>query len=735
MTEYFDIGGMSCSACSARIERVTSKLDGMNASSVNLLANSMVCDFDESKLTTEDIIKAVEKAGFSASVKANEKPVTKEKYTPIKTRLWASIIFLLLLMYVSMGHMVGLPLPHFINKSPLVFSVLQLILTLPIVYLNRKFFYGGFSALFSGGANMDTLVAIGSLAAIVYGLVAIGVIAFSSNDELIMQYAHNLYFESAAMILTLVTVGKYLESRSKDKTGNAIRKLKDLAPKKATILRDGVEIDIDAQAIKIDDVVIIKPGGGIPVDGIIIQGSTSIDQSALTGESMPVEKTIGDSVMSASVNKSGLIHIKATNVGTDTTLSRIIKLVEETGSTKASITRIADKVSGIFVPVVIAIALISAIVWLIVGKDISFAFNIFVSVLVISCPCALGLATPVAVTVAAGSCAREGVLIKSAEALETLSHVDTIVFDKTGTLTQGNPQVTEVFVYDGSMEEFLTIGASLEKASEHPLAGAVLEHCKDIELKPVQDFSAVAGKGIKGTIDEQLYGGSIKYMEEMGIDLSVAKDDIDRLVSEGKTLLLFGKKDNLLGLFAVADKLKESSTTAIKDLKNMNIDTIMLTGDNKGVAEAIRKSVGIDKAIAEVLPDGKEAEIRSLSESGKRVAMVGDGINDSPALARADVGIAMAKGTDIAIDSADIILMKSDPKDVVLAVKYSKRTMKNIKENLFWAFFYNVLGIPVAAGILYPVWGITLSPMFAAAAMSFSSIFVVTNALRLYKRN
>jgi len=735
MIQQFDIGGMSCAACSARIERVTNKLEGMNQSTVNLLANSMICDFDEKVLSADDIIKAVEKAGFSASLKKEEKKQPEEKYTPIKVRLWASVVLLILLMYVSMGHMMGLPLPHFVHHNPLVFSGIQLIITIPVLYLNRKFFISGFKALKSGGANMDTLVAIGSLSAFLYGIVAVCVIAFAKDNAIKEQYAMNLYFESAAMILTLVTVGKYLESRSKDRTGDAIRKLKDLAPAKAIVLRDGTEIEVDTKDIKIGDIVIIKPGSGIPVDGRIISGHTSVDQSALTGESMPVEKTIGDSVISASVNKSGLIQIEATNVGSDTTLSRIIKLVEETGATKANITRIADKVSGIFVPVVMCIALLAAIIWLIAGKGFAFAFNIGVSVLVISCPCALGLATPVAVTVAAGSCAREGVLIKSAEALETLSHVDTIVFDKTGTLTEGKPQVTDVAVYNYDKKDFLSIGASLENASEHPLAGAVLAYCKDVPLKAVENFSAIAGKGIKGSIDgEEIYGGSIKYMTELGIDLTTAKTDLDRFANEGKTLMLFGKGTELIGIFAVADKLKESSQKAIAELKEMGIDTIMLTGDNKSAAQAICKEAGIDKTIAEVLPDRKEAEIRTLCESGKRVAMVGDGINDSPALARADVGIAMAKGTDIAIDSADIILMKSDPSDVVLAAKYSKRTMTNIKQNLFWAFFYNTLGIPVAAGILYPLWGITLSPMFAAAAMSFSSIFVVTNALRLYKR-
>ncbi len=734
MIQQFDIGGMSCAACSARIERITNKLKGMNSSSVNLLANSMVCDFNEKELSTEEIIAAVERAGFSASVKQEEKAKAKEKGTPIKIRLWASVALLILLMYISMGHMIGLPLPHFIHSSHLVFAGIQLIITLPVLYLNRKFFISGFKALANGGANMDTLVAIGSLAAFAYGVVAFFVIAFATDTALKEQYAMNLYFESAAMILTLVTVGKYLESRSKDKTGDAIRGLKNLAPQSAVIIKDGQEITIDAKDIAVGDIVIIKPGSGIPVDGKVIEGNTSVDQSALTGESIPVEKATGDMVMSASVNKSGLIKIQATNVGSDTTLSRIIKLVEETGATKANITRIADKVSGIFVPVVMTIALIAAVVWLIAGKGFAFAFNIGVSVLVISCPCALGLATPVAVTVAAGSCARRGILIKSAEALETLAHVDTIVFDKTGTLTEGKPQVTDVIAYGIEKADLLTLGASLEKASEHPLAGAVLAYCKDIPLKPVTDFSAVAGRGIKGKInDEEIFGGSVRFMTELNVDLSKAKADLDRLSTEGKTLMLFGKEKSLIGIFAVADSLKEGSPKAIAQLTEMGIETIMLTGDNKAAADAIGRQAGITRAIAEVLPDGKEAEIRKLSDSGHRIAMVGDGINDSPALARADVGIAMAQGTDIAIDSAQIILMKSDPLDVALAVKYSKRTMRNIKQNLFWAFFYNTLGIPVAAGILYPIRGITLSPMIAAAAMSFSSVFVVTNALRLYK--
>ncbi len=734
MIQQFDIGGMSCAACSARIERVTNKLNGMNSSSVNLLANSMVCDFDEKLLSIQDIITAVERAGFSASIKQEEKSKAKEKGTPIRVRLWASVALLTVLMCISMGHMMGLPLPHLVHSSQLVFAGLQLIITIPILYLNRKFFISGFKALANGGANMDTLVAIGSLSAFIYGVVAFFVIAFAESQAIKEQYAMNLYFESAAMILTLVTVGKYLESRSKDKTGDAIRGLKKLAPMQAVVLRDGQEVTVNTRDIVIGDIVIIKPGSGIPVDGRIIEGNTSVDQSALTGESIPVEKTTGDMVMSASVNKSGLIKIEATNVGNDTTLSRIIKLVEETGATKANITRIADKVSGIFVPVVMGIALLSAIIWLIAGKGFAFAFNIGVSVLVISCPCALGLATPVAVTVAAGSCARRGILIKSAEALETLSHVDTIVFDKTGTLTEGRPQVTDVLEYNIDKADLLTLSASLEKASEHPLAGAVLAYCSDVALKPVTDFNAVAGRGIRGKIDgEEIFGGSMRFMTELNVDLSIAKADLDRLTAEGKTLMLFAKETSLIGIFAVADELKDDAKAAIKSLNEMGIETIMLTGDNKSSANAIGKEAGITRAIAEVLPDGKEAEIRKLSDSGRHVAMVGDGINDSPALARADVGIAMAQGTDIAIDSAQIILMKSNPSDVLTAVKYSKRTMRNIKQNLFWAFFYNTLGIPVAAGILYPLWGITLSPMLAAAAMSFSSIFVVTNALRLYK--
>lgn len=742
----FSVTGMSCAACSAAVEKAVGRLDGVESAQVNLLAKSMVCVYDESKTGADAVIAAVEKAGFGAAELAEreraaapkkEKAAADDGFTAIRTRLWVSIVFLVLLMYVSMGHMLGLPLPGFLHgtQNALPFAFLQFLLTLPVLYVNRKFYFNGFRALAHRAPNMDSLVAVGSAAAMLYGVIAIFMIgaALGRGDwDTVERYRTNLYFESAAMILTLVTVGKFLEERSKGKTGAAIAKLLDLSPKTATVLRDGEERVIPAEEILTGDVVLLKPGERVPVDGVVLEGSSAVDQSALTGESIPVTKDEGKVVMSASVNMTGFLKIRATRVGQDTTLARIVALVEEASSSKAPISKLADKVSGIFVPAVMAIAVVAGAAWLLAGRGVEDALNACISVLVISCPCALGLATPVAIMVSTGRCAQMGILIKSAEALELLHAADTVVLDKTGTITVGKPSVTDVV--ECAPERLLPVAAALEKKSGHPLADAVVRYAADAEPAEVSAFTDVTGKGIRGIIDGRpCYGGSGAYMEELGVDVSAVREQAQRFAEDGKTPLFFACETELLGVIAAADTVKETSAAAIRRMKADGCEVIMLTGDNETTANAVRRKLDLDRVIADVLPQDKERVVRELQAEGRKVIMVGDGINDSPALARADIGIAIGSGADIAVEEADVVLMKSDLNDVPTAIECSRQTMRNIKQNLFWAFFYNTLGIPLAAGALYPVWGITLNPMIGAAAMSLSSLFVVTNALRLYR--
>ena len=742
----FSVTGMSCAACSAAVEKAVGRLDGVESAQVNLLAKSMVCVYDESKTGADAVIAAVEKAGFGAAELAErdraaapkkEKATAGDGFTAIRTRLWVSIVFLVLLMYVSMGHMLGLPLPGFLHgtQNALPFAFLQFLLTLPVLYVNRKFYFNGFRALAHRAPNMDSLVAVGSAAAMLYGVIAIFMIgaALGRGDwDTVERYRTNLYFESAAMILTLVTVGKFLEERSKGKTGAAIAKLLDLSPKTATVLRDGEERVIPAEEILTGDVVLLKPGERVPVDGVVLEGSSAVDQSALTGESIPVTKDEGKAVMSASVNMTGFLKIRATRVGQDTTLARIVALVEEASSSKAPISKLADKVSGIFVPAVMAIAVVAGAAWLLAGRSVEDALNACISVLVISCPCALGLATPVAIMVSTGRCAQMGILIKSAEALELLHAADTVVLDKTGTITVGKPSVTDVV--ECAPERLLPVAAALEKKSGHPLADAVVRYAADAEPADVSAFTDVTGKGIRGRIDGRpCYGGSGAYMEELGVDVSAVREQAQRFAEDGKTPLFFACETELLGVIAAADTVKETSAAAIRRMKADGCEIIMLTGDNETTANAVRRKLDLDRVIADVLPQDKERVVRELQAEGRKVIMVGDGINDSPALARADIGIAIGSGADIAVEEADVVLMKSDLNDVPTAIECSRQTMRNIKQNLFWAFFYNTLGIPLAAGALYPVWGITLNPMIGAAAMSLSSLFVVTNALRLYR--
>lgn len=742
----FSVTDMSCAACSAAVEKAVGRLDGVESAQVNLLAKSMVCVYDESKTGADAVIAAVEKAGFGAAELAErdraaapkkEKATAGDGFTAIRTRLWVSIVFLVLLMYVSMGHMLGLPLPGFLHgtQNALPFAFLQFLLTLPVLYVNRKFYFNGFRALAHRAPNMDSLVAVGSAAAMLYGVIAIFMIgaALGRGDwDTVERYRTNLYFESAAMILTLVTVGKFLEERSKGKTGAAIAKLLDLSPKTATVLRDGEERVIPAEEILTGDVVLLKPGERVPVDGVVLEGSSAVDQSALTGESIPVTKDEGKAVMSASVNMTGFLKIRATRVGQDTTLARIVALVEEASSSKAPISKLADKVSGIFVPAVMAIAVVAGAAWLLAGRSVEDALNACISVLVISCPCALGLATPVAIMVSTGRCAQMGILIKSAEALELLHAADTVVLDKTGTITVGKPSVTDVV--ECAPERLLPVAAALEKKSGHPLADAVVRYAADAEPAEVSAFTDVTGKGIRGIIDGRpCYGGSGAYMEELGVDVSAVREQAQRFAEDGKTPLFFACETELLGVIAAADTVKETSAAAIRRMKADGCEIIMLTGDNETTANAVRRKLDLDRVIADVLPQDKERVVRELQAEGRKVIMVGDGINDSPALARADIGIAIGSGADIAVEEADVVLMKSDLNDVPTAIECSRQTMRNIKQNLFWAFFYNTLGIPLAAGALYPVWGITLNPMIGAAAMSLSSLFVVTNALRLYR--
>lgn len=774
MKEQFDVTGMSCSACSAHVEKSVSKVEGVSQVTVNLLTNSMQVEFDAAKTDTGFIIKAVEEAGYGASIKSEGNITVAERKTEsgedavslqqknianMKRRLVISVIFLVPLMYVSMGHMIynwlGLGMPPITmnylhgNENAITYAFTQLLLLLPILFVNQKYFRNGFKTLVKRSPNMDSLIAIGASASILYGIFAIYRIGYGlghGNAEIVSHYSHDLYFESAGMILTLITVGKYLETKSKGKTSEAITKLMNLAPKTVTVIREGKEQVIDVAEVLTGDVFLIKPGEAVAVDGVILEGRSSFDESAITGESIPVLKQEGDAVVSASINKAGLIRAKATKVGSDTTIAQIIRLVEEASSSKAPIARLADKISGIFVPTVIGIAVVTFAVWIFCGAEFEFAMSNAIAVLVISCPCALGLATPVAIMVGTGKGAENGILIKSGEALETAHLVDTVVMDKTGTITHGKPVVTDILcVGDLSEEQLLIVAGSLEKGSEHPLADAIVGYCEErqLPLQRVTEFQAFFGKGIEGcvaleytqnqrTFPQKYYAGNEKLLEEKKIPISDdVKKQILNLAKDGKTPLLFAEEQALIGVIAVADVVKENSKEAVGQFKNEGIHVIMLTGDNEATAQAIKKQVGIDEVIAGVLPNQKEEKISALKKAGHKVAMIGDGINDAPALASADVGIAIGAGTDVAIESADIVLMKNDLLDAVGAIRLSKAVIRNIKQNLFWAFFYNSIGIPFAAGLLYPVWGIRLNPMFGAAAMSLSSVCVVSNALRL----
>ena len=749
--EKYNITGMSCAACSAKVERVVGKLDGVENVSVNLLTNSMQVEYKEDKLSSNDIIKNIADAGYGASLatatkqKKEEKSIKKtndDAIDSMKFRLKVSIVFLAILMYFSMGSMIGLPLPKFLSGegNPVGFALTQLLLVLPVMYVNRKYYISGFKSLFHLSPNMDTLIAVGTVAAFTYGVIAIYVMGYALNNadmHTVTEYRMNLYFESVSMILTLITLGKFFETGSKARTTDAISKLIDLSPKRANVLRDGVEENILTEDVVVGDIVIVRPGESIPVDGMIIEGSTSVDESAITGESIPVQKEKGDKLIAATINKNGSVRIKATEVGEDTAISRIIALVEEASSSKAPIAKMADKVAGVFVPVVMGISLITFIVWLALGYDFSFALNCAIAVLVISCPCSLGLATPVAIMVGTGKGAENGILIKSADALETTHSIDTVVLDKTGTVTEGKPVVTDILTFDTDENEFLKLAAGVESASEHPLAEAIVEKAKEKNLEIVSptEFQAISGRGIVASVS----GSKIIAGNEQAIKEQYGNSDNftevfkkgNELAAQGKTPMYFGKDGKLLGIIAVADTIKKDSKEAIQALKNRNIDVVLLTGDHKNTAMAIAKEAGIKKVIAEVLPTDKEEHIRELIEAGHKVAMVGDGINDSPALARADVGIAIGAGTDIAIESADIVLMHSSLKDVATAIDLSKAVIRNIKQNLFWAFFYNSIGIPLAAGVFYLSLGWKLSPMFGAAAMGMSSVCVVSNALRL----
>lgn len=756
MQRKYDVTGMSCSACSAYVDKVVRKISGVNEVNVNLLTNSMVVDYDEKQTNDEAIIAAVVDGGYGASVVKEiniEKPDNKsankasDELAVMKKRIIFSFLFLIPLYWVSMGHMVNLPLPSWLcgTKNAMSFALIQFLLTLPIVFINHKYFINGTKNFIHKAPNMDSLIMTGSSAALLYGCFALFKInyALGHNDlEMVKAYSSNLYFESAATILTLVTLGKFLETRSKGKTSEAIAMLMDLAPKTAIVERNGVESEIPAEQVMINDIVIVKPGMSIPVDGIITEGNTSVDQSALTGESIPIEKTVGNEVAAGTINKNGFIKFKATKVGNETTVAKIVELVETAAATKAPMARLVDKISEIFVPTVIIIALITAVVWLLVGQTFEFALSMAISVLVISCPCALGLATPVAIMVGTGRAAQSGILIKSAAALENTQAVTTVVLDKTGTITEGKPVVTDVVSLKGMAEHNLfAAAASLENKSEHILGLAIIEKAvkEGIDIFPVENFEAVPGRGVKGNVvGRDVLSGNLAFMSEYGVSTALLERYGSKLAEEGKTPLFFATGSpetgyTPIGIIAVADPIKESSFKAVEELKKNGIKVMMLTGDNRLIAESIKNKLGIDKAMAEVLPQDKESEIQKLQDAGEKVIMVGDGINDAPALVRADVGVAIGAGTDIAIESADIVLIKNDLKDVAEAVKISRAVVGNIKQNLFWAFIYNIIGIPLAAGVFYSLLGWKLNPMFASVAMSLSSVAVVTNALRLRK--
>ena len=743
--EQYNVTGMSCAACSARVEKAVSKVPGVTSCSVSLLTNSMGV---EGTASSDEIIRAVQDAGYGASLKGASgqqisasvaEEALEDHETPVlKRRLIASIGFLLVLMYFSMGHMMwGWPLPAWFDGNHVAMGLVQLLLAGIIMVINQKFFISGFKSLWHRAPNMDTLVALGSMASFVwsvYALFAMTRAQVDGDSAAVMNYMMEFYFESAAMILTLITVGKMLEARSKGKTTDALKGLMKLAPKTAVVVRDGQEATVPIEQVRKGDIFVVRPGENIPVDGVILEGNSAVNESALTGESIPVDKNPGDAVSAATVNQSGFIRCEATRVGEDTTLSQIIKMVSDAAATKAPIAKIADRVSGVFVPAVISIAIVTTVIWLLVGRPFGFALARGISVLVISCPCALGLATPVAIMVGNGMGAKNGILFKTAVSLEEAGKIQIVALDKTGTITKGEPQVTDLVPAEGiSEKELLTYAYALEKKSEHPLAKAILARAEEqqITTQEVSDFQALPGNGLRAVLNnEVLTGGSMKFISNQ---VSITPElilEAEKLAGEGKTPLLFTKNGKLIGMIAVADVMKEDSPRAVKELQNMGIRVVMLTGDNERTAKAIGAQAGVDEVIAGVLPDGKESVIRSLKEKGK-VAMVGDGINDAPALTRADIGIAIGAGTDVAIDAADVVLMKSQLSDVPAAIRLSRATLRNIHENLFWAFFYNVIGIPLAAGVWIPIFGWTLNPMFGAAAMSLSSFCVVTNALRL----
>lgn len=736
MTEQFAVTGMTCAACSAHVEKAVSKLSGVQSAPVNLMLGSMTVTYDEKAVTESDIIAAVKAAGYGASPasQTDQGQLRRDQDAALRRRkkhlIW-SVVFLVPLFYLSMGHMMGLPLPQVLHTHPLLLGCLQLALVIPILILNRNYFTVGFSRLVKLSPNMDSLVAVGAAAGLVYSLIEMGLLAAGQVSGM-----PDLYFESAGMILTLVTVGKYLEERSRGKTTGAISALLALAPESAVVRRQGQELTIPTEEIVAGDTVIVRQGGRIPVDGVITDGHAAVDESAITGESLPVEKVPGDAVTSATVTSSGYLELRATRVGGDTTLSQIIRLMEEAASSKAPISRLADRISGIFVPAVMAISLTAALLWAFVGgMDVRFCLSIAIAVLVISCPCALGLATPVAIMVGTGQAAQQGILIKSAESLELLHKVQTVVLDKTGTVTMGQPRVTDILCAPGvTEEELLCVAASAEKPSEHPLAHAIVEEsqARHIPLCPVSGFRSVPGGGIQATLSgEAVLAGNAGYLAQNGVSLAAMEADAHRLAEDGKTPLFFAESGRLLGCVAVADVVKPDSAKAIAALRRMGRRVVLLTGDNQRTANAIARQIGVDQVIAQVLPQDKAKCVAQLQQQGQRVAMVGDGVNDAPALAQADVGLAIGAGTDIAIESADVVLMKSSLLDIPAAMDLSRAVLRNIKQNLFWAFFYNSIGIPVAAGVLYPALHLTLNPMLAAAAMSLSSVCVVSNALRL----
>lgn len=747
--EQFNVTGMTCSACSAHVEKAVSKLPGVKKASVSLLQNKLTAEFDERETDPAAIVRAVEKAGYGASeifagnaARDAAEPTAdfSAQIRSVQTRFWTSVVFLLPLFYISMGHMSGLPLPGFMHGTANagVFALTQFVLTLPVLYVNRSYFINGFKTLFRGAPNMDSLIAVGSSAAVVYGVFALFQIMYGlghGDAPRAAAYAMDLYFESAVMILTLITLGKWLEARAKGKTSAAISALVRLTPDEALVRRGGKEETVPVFAVVPGDVIIVRSGARIAADGEIIKGSGAVDESALTGESVPLDKTVGDAVSAGTINLEGYFEFKASRVGSDTALSQIIRLVEEANSTKAPIAKLADQVSGVFVPAVIGIALVACVVWLLAGAGASFALSAGIAVLVISCPCALGLATPTAIMVGTGQGAKRGILIKSAESLETAGRVSVVVLDKTGTVTTGKPEVVRVLAADADGDALLSAAAGLEKLSQHPFARALEEAAaqKTLTVPAAENFELIAGRGVRARVNgRDTLGGNRLFMEERGITLSEGILEAAREAAQaGQTPLYFAADGKPLGVIMLADRIKPGSRQAVETLKNMGLEVLLLTGDNAVTARAVAGQAGIDTVIAGVLPQGKEAEVRRLQEAGRKVAMVGDGINDAPALARADVGIALGAGTDVSIESASVVLMKDDLREVPAALQLSRAVIRNIKQNLFWAFFYNVIGIPLAAGVFYPAFGWKLNPMFAAAAMSLSSVFVVGNALRL----